>query len=121
MDNTIQLLLLSVIGIIIVVILLIMISIKWLYNIWFNINHVAKRSEDFPHTFTNDIEEVKLLRQKLKELINITAKEEEKILQSVFFSEEIKICINMLLIEIREFKEQNQLSKKQEASSNDNN
>ncbi len=121
MDNTIQLLMISVIGMIIVEILLIMISIKWLYNIQFNIDHIVKRSQDLPNNFTKSIEEVKLLHQELKEFININAKKEDKILQGLFFSEEIKIYINMLLTEIKDFKEQNQLSKKQGTSNNENN
>ncbi|MCC8398645.1 MAG: hypothetical protein LN569_05105 [Rickettsia endosymbiont of Labidopullus appendiculatus] len=121
MDNTIQLLMFSVIGIIIVEILLIMVSIKWLYNIQFNIDHVIKKSQDLPDNFTKGIEEVKLLHQELRELININDKKEDKILQGLFFSEEIKIYINMLLTEIRDLKEQNHLSKKQGASNNENN
>ncbi|WP_425362568.1 hypothetical protein [Candidatus Tisiphia endosymbiont of Hybos culiciformis] len=121
MDNTIQLLMFSVVGILIVLILLIMTSIKWLYNIRVNIDHLDKKTKDFPNTFSQDIEVAKLLHQELKELININAKKEEEILQGVFFSEEIKIYLNMLLTEIIAFNKRNHLSKEQQATNNEDN
>jgi hypothetical protein len=117
MDKTIQLLMISVIGTLIVEIILIMISIKWLYNIRINSEHIAKMSKDFPNIFTKGIEEAKLLHQELKKLININAEKENNILQGLFFSEEVKMHIKMLLTEIREFKEWTQLSEK--ASNNE--
>lgn len=91
MDNRIHLLMILVVGMLIMEIILIMISIKWLYNIWVNNEHIAESSKDFPSIFTKDIEEVKLLYQELKKLIHINGKKEDKILHGLFFSEEIKI------------------------------
>ncbi|HJD57610.1 MAG TPA: hypothetical protein LFW13_00535 [Rickettsia endosymbiont of Sericostoma sp.] len=112
MDNRIQLLMILVVGMLIMEIILIMISIKWLYNIWVNSENIAESSKDFPSIFTKDIEEVKLLYQELKKLIHINGKKEDKILHGLFFSEEIKIHIEMLLTEIREFKKQCRMSEK---------
>ncbi len=95
MNHTIQLLMISVVGVLIIEIILILTSIKWLYNIRVNSEHIAKSSKDFSSIFTKDIEEVKLLYQKLKKLIHINGEKEDKILHGLFFSEEIKIYRNV--------------------------
>ncbi len=122
MSNTIyqQLLIISEIGMIIVAILLIMISIKWLNNIRFSIDYVAKISQDFSSMLNKAKGEMQLIHQELREVINITSKKENKILQGLFYSEEIKIHMDTLLTELREFKELIRQNKKQETDNKNN-